>query len=58
MKKLLFILLCVPLMFSCGGGDKEKKEKLEVVQSTDEGRDDLFKQYDIIPTSVLEQLRN
>ena len=26
MKKLLLILLCVPLIFSCGDGDKANKE--------------------------------
>ena len=32
MKKLLLILLCVPLMFSCGENDEEKEEKETIIK--------------------------
>jgi len=35
MKKLLVLLLCVPLMFSCGENDKDKKEQEQKITIDD-----------------------
>ena len=43
MKKLIFILLCVPLLFSCAGSDA--KEKTSPNSSNHQEKDDLIEQF-------------
>ncbi len=43
MKKLLLILLCVPLMFSCSGDRKNKTDEIQLVDGIAYYKDKIFK---------------